>query len=183
MSNVLEAVAALEAVGGSLTVEGDDIKVSYPKDCRDAVAPLLPQLRAHKAEVTRFVLEKERIHSARTPTLYGQKETSQAEVAPPFEAGVSDSDAGSLAPPKCPLLPPGVRLIRYRPKPSPVAVAPVSIVTDVGKFIAAYLADLDYRLRHPDTYACASLPEILAKLAEVGVELATEVPLGPERGH
>jgi hypothetical protein len=67
-----------------------------------------------------------------------------------------------------------VRLIRYQPKSPPVAVAPISIVTDVGKFISAHLADLDYRLCHPDTYACASLPEILSKLAEVGLELALE---------
>jgi len=69
------------------------------------------------------------------------------------------------------LLPGGVRLIRYRPKKPPVAVAPVSIVTDVDKFILAYLRDLGHRLQHPKTHACASLSEILAKLAEVGVEL------------
>jgi hypothetical protein len=71
-------------------------------------------------------------------------------------------------------LPPGVRVIRYAPKTPPVAVAPVSVVTDVGKFIRAYVEDLKFRLEHPETYACARLDEILAKLADVGVELATK---------
>jgi hypothetical protein len=72
------------------------------------------------------------------------------------------------------LLPGGVRLIRYSPKKPPVAVALISIVTDVDKFIRAYLRDLGQRLQHPGTHACAPLPEILAKLAEVGLELALD---------
>jgi hypothetical protein len=81
---------------------------------------------------------------------------------------------GVAAPARCPPLPPGVRLVNYTPKKPPVAVAPISIVTDVDKFIQAYLMDLGHRLQYPETHACASLPEILAKLAEVGLELALE---------
>lgn len=175
MSTISEAVAAFEAAGGSLTVERDDIKVTYPKECREALAPLLHQLRARKAEVKCFVLEKERIHSARTPTLYRQK----AQAGPPFEAGVPQNDTGGFEHPKCPQLPPGVRSIRYQPKSSPVAVAPVSIVTDVDKFICAYLRDLRFRLEHPKAYACAPLYEILAKLAEVGLELEIDASPRP----
>jgi hypothetical protein len=54
-------------------------------------------------------------------------------------------------------LPPGVRLLSYRPKQVPFAVAPVSIVTDVGKFFRAYLRDLRRRLEDPDTYATPPL--------------------------
>jgi hypothetical protein len=64
-----------------------------------------------------------------------------------------------------------VKLVRYLPKDPPVAVAPVSIVTNVEKFIEAYLRDLSHRLKHPGTHACAPVSEILAKLAEVGLEL------------
>ena len=81
---------------------------------------------------------------------------------------------GISAPPGCPPLPPGVSLVRYAPKSLPVLIAPWSVVTDVGKFIQAYLQDLGWRLAHPQTYACAPLLEILAKLAEVGVELEIE---------
>jgi len=179
MSNLSEAVAAFETAGGSLAVEGDDIKVTYPKGRREVLTPFLSQLRAHKDEVKHFVLERDRIHSAQTHTLYGQKETPQAEVPLPLEAGVSEGGGCGFALPECPPLPLGVRLIRYRPKSPPVAVQPCSIVTDVDKFIRAYLCDLKFRLEHPDAYACASLREILAKLAEVGLELALEVPAKP----
>jgi hypothetical protein len=94
---------------------------------------------------------------------------------------------GVPAPAGCPPLPPGVRLVRYAPKTPPVAVQPCSIVTDVDKFIAAYLQDLDWRLKNPKGYAAAPLPEILSKLAEVGLELELEAPVpaasrGRERG-
>jgi hypothetical protein len=81
---------------------------------------------------------------------------------------------GVPAPSKCPPLPPGVRLVSYRPKAPPVALALVSIVNDVDRFILAYLGDLRWRLAHPNTHACAPLREILTKLAEVGVELAID---------
>jgi hypothetical protein len=89
-------------------------------------------------------------------------------------AFVRQRSRGVVAPAQCPHLPPGVRLVKYAPKPPPVAVAPVSIVTDVDKFIRAYVSDLEYRLLRPEAHACAPLPEILAKLAEVGLELALE---------
>ncbi len=78
---------------------------------------------------------------------------------------------GTLAPAECPPLPPGVKLVRYAPKPPPVLLAPWSVVTDVEKFIRAELCDLEWRLKHPKGYAAPPLPEILSKLAEVGVEL------------
>jgi len=81
------------------------------------------------------------------------------------------------APAVCPPLPKGVRLVRYRPKEAPVFVAPISIVADVGKFIRVYLEELDAQLNHPiQIRAGGSVFEIVAKLAEVGLELAIEVP-------
>lgn len=68
-------------------------------------------------------------------------------------------------------LPPGVSLVSYRPKEAPFAVAPVTVVTNAGKFFRAYLRDLRWRVENPDGYAAPPLPDILSKLAEVGVEL------------
>jgi hypothetical protein len=68
----------------------------------------------------------------------------------------------------------GVRLVSYRPKQAPFAVAPISIVTDAGKFFRAYLKDLAWRLEHPDGYAAPPLADILAKLAEAGLELNSQ---------
>ncbi len=81
------------------------------------------------------------------------------------------------APPVCPPLPKGVKLVRYQPKEPPVFVAPISIVADMNKFLHVYLEELDARLNHTlQVRAGASVFEIVAKLADVGVELAIEVP-------
>jgi hypothetical protein len=73
-------------------------------------------------------------------------------------------------------LPPGVKLVNYEPKQPPFAVAPVSVVTNAGKFFRAYLGDLRWRLEHPEGYAAQPLPDILAKLAEAGLELKIDAP-------
>lgn len=69
------------------------------------------------------------------------------------------------------MLPPGVRVRGYEPKASPFDVAPVYAVTNAGKFFRSYLLDLARRLAHPDTYAAPPLTDILAKLADVGLDL------------
>jgi len=81
------------------------------------------------------------------------------------------------------LLPPSVKVVRYEPKTPPVAVAPVSIVTDVGKFIRAYLADLGIRLNGPGLYCAPPLTDILSKLADVGLELQIEEAPGVANAH
>ncbi|MGH8246608.1 MAG: hypothetical protein ACREUU_09260 [Gammaproteobacteria bacterium] len=48
------------------------------------------------------------------------------------------------------------------------------MVTNVGQFIRAYLADLGIRLKNPNLYCAPPLPEILSKLADVGLELKIE---------
>jgi len=74
------------------------------------------------------------------------------------------------------LLPPGVQLISYQSKEAPFAVAPVSIVTNAGRFYRAYIADLRARLEKPEGHHCPPLSDILAKLAEAGLELNIELP-------
>jgi hypothetical protein len=73
-------------------------------------------------------------------------------------------------------LPPGVRLVNYQPREVPFAVAPVSIVTQAGKFYRAYLADLARRLEKPEGYHCPPLSDILSKLSSAGLELMIEAP-------
>jgi hypothetical protein len=72
------------------------------------------------------------------------------------------------------MLPAGVWVTRYNPKTAPFAVAPVSIVVNAGKFFRAYLMDLRSRLAHPDSHSTSPLPDLLAKLAEAGLELRVE---------
>jgi hypothetical protein len=69
------------------------------------------------------------------------------------------------------ILPPGVNVVSYEPKEAPFAVAPVSIVTNAGRFYRVYLADLRERLAKPDGYSCPPLADVLSKLADAGLEL------------
>ena len=76
---------------------------------------------------------------------------------------------------ECPPLPPGVRLMSYRPKQPPVAVTVCSVVTDVPKFIEHCLAELSARLHSPvQIRAGDSVFELLSKLADCGLELVVE---------
>jgi hypothetical protein len=69
------------------------------------------------------------------------------------------------------ILPEGVRVLRYEPKAPPFAVAPVSVVTDAGRFFRAYLKDLAWRMEHPEGRAVPPLADILAKLSDAGLRL------------
>lgn len=71
-------------------------------------------------------------------------------------------------------LPRGVKLVSYAPKQAPFAVAPVSVVTNAGRFYRAYLADLQERLAKPEGYSCPPLGDILAKLGDAGLEIKVE---------
>ena len=81
-------------------------------------------------------------------------------------------------------LPAGVRLVSYEPKEAPFDVAPVSVVTNAGKFFRVYLADLAWRMKHPKVSAAPPLADILAKLTEAGLKLAVEPAAvrGEQRG-
>jgi len=84
---------------------------------------------------------------------------------------------GVPAPPRCPPLPQGVRLIAYAPKEPPVAVSVCSLVTNVDRFIRHQLEELDARLHSPvQIRAGDSVFEILRKLEEVGLEVTLEWP-------
>jgi len=74
-------------------------------------------------------------------------------------------------------VPVGVRVIRYTPlQPRAEKRAGMKIV-DLVKFIKAQLADLDARLNHPvQIRGGGSVFEILAELADVGMELVIERP-------
>jgi len=68
-------------------------------------------------------------------------------------------------------LPRGMRVARYEPKQTPFAVAPNSVVTNAGKFYRGYLADLRKRLADLEGHSCPPLGDILAKLADAGLEI------------
>jgi hypothetical protein len=154
------------------------------------VTELLETVHEFESRGGEFVLDGERVHVKYPPDLLDvfapilatlRANRQQVEMLIRERHGVP-------APPEPPALPRGVRLIRYAPKEPPVAVAPVSIVTNVDKFIRHHLAELDARLNHSiQIRGGGSVFEILAKLAEVGLELRLEwspdstLPLSEQR--
>jgi hypothetical protein len=78
-----------------------------------------------------------------------------------------------------PPMPEGVRLIRWEPKPAPVAIDVCSVVVDVRKFIHGELRALDSRLNNPWTiHGGYTVPQMLDRLAQAGLE----VELDPKGG-
>jgi hypothetical protein len=156
----VELIERLSKIGASVTIDGEQVTVRFPEGYRQQVEGLGPEIRRLKGELLRALNDANR----QTP-LDGNERRLDGE-----QTGF----LGVRAPVECPALPIGVKLLRYRPKAPPIALVPVSIVTDVDTFIRDHLRALGHRLKYPRTRAIASIPEILAQLAEVGVELALE---------
>lgn len=69
-----------------------------------------------------------------------------------------------------PPMPPGVRLLKWEPKNPPIAIVRMGIVSNVPKFIAATLLQLQARLEGKDFLAGNwSLRELVDRLEQVGV--------------
>ena len=108
---------------------------------------------------------------------YPPKSGDSGDVGDRIDKTAHSEALGVPAPPVCPPLPKGVRLVRYEPRTPPVGIRLVSVVNDVDKFIRHYLEELDARLHHPvQIRGGGSVFEILSKLAEAGLELAIEPP-------
>jgi hypothetical protein len=74
-----------------------------------------------------------------------------------------------------PLMPPGVRLLKWQPKDPPVAIVRMGVVSNVDKFIAATLRELRARLEGKDFLAGNwSLRELVERLEQVGVVVSVE---------
>jgi hypothetical protein len=78
-----------------------------------------------------------------------------------------------------PLMPKGVRLVRYEPKAAPVRLDVCSVVFDVPSFLESELRALDSRLNNPWTIRGGfTVPQMLDRLAQVGLEVELEVKCG-----
>jgi hypothetical protein len=71
-----------------------------------------------------------------------------------------------------PLMPPGVRLVKWEPKDPPIAIVRLGVVTEVHKFIGATLRELRARLEGKNFLAGNwSLRELVDRLEQVGVQV------------
>jgi hypothetical protein len=169
---VLELLEELTEIGATVTSDGDQVAVCFPEERRFEVQALGPEIRRLKPELLRTVAERNVRPSTAAPEspLQGFVHGRLVTMTP--------------APAECPPLPPGVRLVKYSPKCPPVGVSVCSVVINVARFISRNLEDLDARLNHPAQMGVGdSVPETLAKLAEVGLELALDRPTQPTRGN
>jgi hypothetical protein len=74
-----------------------------------------------------------------------------------------------------PLMPPGVRLLKWEPKAPPIVIVRMGIVSNVDKFIGATLRELRARLNGKDFLAGNwSLRELVDRLEQAGVSVTVE---------
>jgi hypothetical protein len=73
-----------------------------------------------------------------------------------------------------PEMPQGVRLIQWTLKEPPVAIETCSVVTDPALFARTTLEQLRTSLAHPKRWVGWSVPQLIDRLAQVGVSVALE---------
>jgi hypothetical protein len=129
--NAVELLDAVENAGGSLVLNGSQIRYALPK----RAAWLVPELKQNREELIGLL----------------------QEVGTP------------------PQMPPGVRLLTWKPKTPPVAIVSMGIVGNVDRFIVATLRELGARLEGKDFLAGNwSGRELVDRLEQVGVSVTVE---------
>lgn len=76
--------------------------------------------------------------------------------------------------------PPGVRIIGWNLKEPPIAIEYRAVVTDPAKFASATLGELRERLTNPMRKYGWSVPQLIDRLAQVGVTVALEIDKSSE---
>jgi hypothetical protein len=73
-----------------------------------------------------------------------------------------------------PAMPYGVRLVSWDLKEPPVAIETCAVVIDPGKFAVATLGELRERLTNPRRKYGWTVPQLIDRLAQVGVSVALD---------
>lgn len=82
-----------------------------------------------------------------------------------------------------PSMPKGVHLVRWEPKPAPIAITQVEIVTDVPRFVTMTLLELKAALRGKRWLAGnRSVRELIERLDECGVVVELDGPTAVNTG-
>jgi hypothetical protein len=75
---------------------------------------------------------------------------------------------------KIPMLPPWIRIIEWKLKEPPVAIESCAVVTNSGLFARATLEQLRIALAEPKRWVGWTVPQLIDRLAQVGVQVALE---------
>ena len=148
-----ELIQTIEAVGGVLTLQGDRIRYELPAEA----APMIEMLRQYRDEVLGVLRERERPEGKQShpdPYAVALEKTTQSEP---------------------PLMPIGVRLLRWAPARPPVAIGSWAVVNDVSQFIQTTLGQLQAAIAGKHWLAGnRSVRELVERLNQVGVEVEIE---------
>ena len=79
-----------------------------------------------------------------------------------------------------PPMPEGVRLVSGNLKEPPVAIETCAVVTDPALFASTTLAQLKAALANPKRWVGWSVPQLIDRLAQVGVTVALEIDKSSE---
>lgn len=71
-------------------------------------------------------------------------------------------------------MPPGVRLIECKLKEPPVAIETCAVVADSALFASSTLTQLARALAHPKRWVGWSVPQLIDRLAQVGVRVTLD---------
>ena len=100
---------------------------------------------------------------AETSTIRGQL---PGQVAPQVDV----TEAATSA------IPPGVRLIEWKLKEPPVAIETCAVVTDSDLFARTTLEQLRIALAEPKRWVGWTVPQLIDRLAQVGVSVGVGIP-------
>src|SRR5258708_7767884 len=104
------------------------------------------------------------------PRFVGFVESPKAEISiirgqlPEQRAPLDDTTAAAIS-----TTPPGVRLIEWNLKESPVTIETCAVVTDPALFARSTLDQMRVALGSPKRWVGWSVPQLLDRLAQVGV--------------
>ncbi len=73
-----------------------------------------------------------------------------------------------------PAVRPCVRVVEWKLKEPPIAIETCAVVTDPGLFASSTLRQLQTALENPKSWMGWSVPQLIDRLAQVGVKVAVE---------
>jgi hypothetical protein len=79
-----------------------------------------------------------------------------------------------------PAMPPGVRLVKWNLREPPAAIETCAVVTDPALFARSTLEQLRTALAQPKRWVGWSVPQLIDRLAQVGVTVALELEEKPQ---
>ncbi len=104
-----------------------------------------------------------------------ERQSAERPEREPRSAAVELAPCGSPHCAGCSPMPEGVRLVRWKLKEPPIAMETCTVVTDPARFASTTLAQLKAALANPGRWVGWSVPQLIDRLAQVGVTVALEI--------